>query len=93
MELSYCGDSFFNVGASYCGRIFVAISKKGSIDVTFLIKFPSNKCKHNKGQADVKLYMLFTKGSKEDAPIEKKDTKVAYQADKIENISKIQLIA
>ena len=28
--------------------------------------------------------MLFTKGSKEDAPIEKKDTKVAYQADKIE---------
>ena len=62
-------------------------------DVTFLIKFPFNKCKHNKGQADVKLYMLFTKGSKEDAPIEKKDTKVAYQADKIENISKIQLIA
>ena len=31
--------------------------------------------------------------SKEDAPIEKKDKKVAYQADKIENISKIQLIA
>ena len=74
-------------------RIFVTISKKGSIDVTFLIKFPSNKCKHSKGQADVKLYMLFTKGSKEDAPIEKKDTKVAYQEDKIENISKIQLIA
>ena len=39
--------------------------------------------------------MLFTKGSKEDAPIEKKDTKVAYQADKIEkpkDISKIQFL-
>ena len=39
------------------------------------------------------LTMLRYRDSKEDAPIEKKDTKVAYQADKIENISKIQLIA
>ena len=30
-----------------------------------LIKFPSNKCKHNKGRVDVKLYMLlFTKGGR-----------------------------
>lgn len=35
------------------------------IFVTFLIKFPSNKCKHNKGWVDVKLYMLlFTKGGR-----------------------------
>ena len=41
------------------------------------------------------MLMISTIGcrSKEDDPIEKKDTKVAYQADKIENISKIQLIA
>ena len=32
------------------------------IFVTFLIKFSANKCKHNKGSGDVKLYMLlFTK--------------------------------
>lgn len=37
------------------------------IFVTFLIKFPSNKCKHNKGRVDVKLYMLlFTKGGRVD---------------------------